>query len=417
MNVNWTLEIGGTDFTSRVTGLDVRQRCGIAELGTMTASVQLLNNDGALTPRIGGTYSNVDWGSQLVELYADTTGVGNVLVFFGFMSDFALDDDGTNSVFAFTALDPFSAMGRAIEDDTSLTANPPAQPLDLAVENLLNNGTGAKTITGVPAPIPAGATSAAWRVDDVTASGQQIYQKWRHTDPGYYEDIVRNRMLTPAMSLLIPKEWDSTAEEHVAVIVQDGLNRSDRVDVSFGGSNLEVEVVRTGHNLQELTNMAAIYYRGTNGDGQSQNTTSTDAYGPRSVDFTQVEPCYEAGGTSPSSGAVLDAELFTDEWVERFGTYRYQAREVTTRASLNASHAQAFENLLNIDSLWGTGTVTYTPTGAASAITDTIVIAGKRIRANASDTRISVELLPAADFQSFVLNNSTLGVLDTNRLG
>jgi len=45
------------------------------------------------------------------------------------------------------------------------------------------------------------------------------------------------------------------------------------------------------------------------------------------------------------------------------------------------------------------------------------VISGRTIKATPGNTTITLDLLPAQDYQSFVLDSSTLGVLDTNRLG
>ena len=60
IDATWQIEIGTkgamTDYTSRVAGMNVKQRLGRARLGTGNAVVTMLNNDGALTPNAGGTY-------------------------------------------------------------------------------------------------------------------------------------------------------------------------------------------------------------------------------------------------------------------------------------------------------------------------------------------------------------------------
>ena len=95
IDATWQIEIGTkgamTDYTSRVAGMNVKQRLGRARLGTGNAVVTMLNNDGALTPNAGGTYSSVDWFSQLVRINCTVTdGVSSETanVFSGIVKDF-----------------------------------------------------------------------------------------------------------------------------------------------------------------------------------------------------------------------------------------------------------------------------------------------------------------------------------------
>jgi len=418
--VNWKVLSSGTDLTSRVRGMRIVQEQSLADIGRLEAVITFDNNDGAFTPNIGGTYSSVDWANQLIEIEADTfTGATYSLVFFGFPYDFVLDDDGTNSTFTIMCIDPFAAFGRCTTDEPSLTPNLPAQPLYLAIENLLNNGTGAKTITGVPAPVPAGATSAAWRVDDDTLSGQGIFQQYNYVE-GYYDDVIRNKMLPTGMSMLIPSEWDSSNEEYVLDCVMHGLMRTAGTPVYFGPTTLQAERVITGHNLEQLVNRAALYSSYvTYDDIEATNATSTAKYGPRSIEYTGTVVLWNQAGTPSPSTVRIDHQPYADEWVNRFGDYTYQAVQIQTRYSLqtNQTMRDNFEDLLKLSSLWSFGWVKYTPTGAVAELTDTICIARKQINVTPRDTAVIVDVLPARDFQSFVFDSALLGVLDENRLG
>ncbi len=413
----WRVEIGGVQHTSRVRGMYITQEQRIADIGKLEARITLDNNDGAYTPRIGGTYSNVDWANQLIEITCSFDGVGyNTTVFFGMPYDFNLEDDGTSSTFTLFALDPFSAIGRATTETADIIPNQPAQPQDLAITNLLNNGTGSKTVTGVPAPVPAGASSAAWRIDDQTRSGRGIFQQYSYVD-GYPSEIIRDRMLPTGMGVLIPREWDSVNEEWVGSLVMDDLVRNDATPTYITPTTLDVERVYTGHNLDQLVNRASLpnsFYT----DTEAENTTSENLYGPRAIEFTDCVPIWNKGGTPSPSTFRIDPQPYCDEWVNRFGDYTYQAIRIDTRHSLQgAGKRENFEDLLSVQALWNFGYVKYTPTGSATELTDNICITRKEIRATPSDTLVSLYVLPARDFQTFVLNGAALGVLNENRLG
>ena len=126
IDATWQIEIGTkgamTDYTSRVAGMNVKQRLGRARLGTGNAVVTMLNNDGALTPNAGGTYSSVDWFSQLVRINCTVTdGVSSETanVFSGIVKDFQLSDDGTNSMVQLKMIDMAGILGQT-ETYTSL---------------------------------------------------------------------------------------------------------------------------------------------------------------------------------------------------------------------------------------------------------------------------------------------------------
>ena len=111
-----------------------------------------------------------------------------------------------------------------------------------------------------------------------------------------------------------------------------------------------------------------------------------------------------------------------NRWATLFDAPVYAATALTVKLSSiiskcdNAAY-QSLANLLDIQSgLWNTAAVEYTPTGSAGQVTDNCLMFGRTINATPSDTTITVEFVPAANYQYFTLNSDVLGVLDQNRL-
>jgi len=111
-------------------------------------------------------------------------------------------------------------------------------------------------------------------------------------------------------------------------------------------------------------------------------------------------------------------------WANRYGTVRYIPDRITTSYKLLRARAvddgaalQAFIRLLSSGSaVWNRQAITYKGAGMTSSATFQTVNTGRRIYATPSDTRIELTLVAGADNQSFELDSSTYGVLDTNRL-
>jgi len=79
---------------------------------------------------------------------------------------------------------------------------------------------------------------------------------------------------------------------------------------------------------------------------------------------------------------------------------------------------QAFVRLLSAKTaLWNRQTITYKGAGMSSSQTTKTVTTGRKIMITPSDTRLELTVVDGIDNQSFELDSSTYGILDTNRLG
>ena len=54
------------DFTSRTLGFSTEMDVPYGSVGTSSLTLTLLNNDGALTPSGGGTYTSTDWFQKAI---------------------------------------------------------------------------------------------------------------------------------------------------------------------------------------------------------------------------------------------------------------------------------------------------------------------------------------------------------------
>ena len=98
------------NLTSRTYGATCATECQPGQFGRATASFDFYNNDGAMTPGGGGTYSSIDWFSMAIRITA-VTDAGLANCFAGIITDFELIDDGRNSYVRLSAVDAFTIGG------------------------------------------------------------------------------------------------------------------------------------------------------------------------------------------------------------------------------------------------------------------------------------------------------------------
>ena len=146
-------------------------------------------------------------------------------------------------------------------------------------------------------------------------------------------------------------------------------------------------------------------------------TTSTVAssdigiYGNRNVSFTN---------TFVGNQALSDA--MANNLVNRYSSIKFTPASLVITDKMvkancdDAAHSQWF-NLLSIaNGLWQKVLVTWTGSGAA-AQTVSCVVSGRSINVTPEQCTVSLTLISGADNQSFILDNTNFGKLDTNRLG
>lgn len=441
MSISWQLNLWNSDtssfidFTDRLQGFDVKQIAFPARLGTGNAIFQLSNYDGALTPNGGGTYDNIEWAKCFFNLYCTTPNDSHT-VFVGFAANFSFIDQDGVSVVEFDCDDPYAIIGRGLVEDGFVS--PSGTFFDYipeTIENYINRGALLKVDNGIKLPT-AGEPDAEANVIDVSATPSTIAYA-REQGEGRISERIQNGILPATMGVLWPGELQISAgvANWRAYCVGEGLSH----DNTYGGTRVEyaltesptgddllLNTARTGHNLTEITNAVNISVQ-AGGDVASaeyiaRNDDSAEKYGERGAVWSNHFEARNRGttGGGPAAATAIDMQPYIDAIVNRFSDYRFTAVKATTKQSQATSTAQQnrFGLLTDIrHGQWATVEVTYTPTATTTTHTDATVITRRRLRGTPADTTIELDLLPAIDYQSFVLDSPILGVLNQNRLG
>jgi hypothetical protein len=413
LTATWAVTFGQksttVDLTDRVVGMRVQQQLRLAQLGVGRAFVTLNNNDGALTPRNGGTYTSTDWFSYYMRVSCTISNGSSsytARLFDGMVSDFTVDDDGQNSYVTISADDFMTVAGRS--------------PVVAAATDIL---------------APFGATQA---ISSVLAT--QDYPALGGTDP---VTIVVGLRGSRARSMVVKTQNTVTAQaindqvlpagpiiawgsklvfagepgavydpDYRIVVVDVPYNPNSANDYVYEfddtptGTQLVANQVDAGWNIDEVRNSATVQSNVGFAPQTVNSAPSIDKYGKTAVSFTFVA----------SNSAALTLEDAT-EWANRWDTPVYAAR--TLRTSFKTIEAKAddaayerFGQLLDVeDGLFRQANVMYTPTGGSSGITDVCVIFGRTIEWTPRDTRITLRLVPASSYRSFALDSTTLGIL------
>lgn len=408
-----------TDFTDRCSGFSIRQNAEMSNVGIGTAKITLYNYDGALTPGAGGTYGSVDWFKQAVFIQGTISGSSLLLaeMFHGVVTGFDIEDNGVHSTVTLTCEDSVRYLGTDKETWTF--------GLVSLLDDGFTNTIATATEIGVNPP-KLGKPNALMSYFFVSPDNDNKIDS-TNASSGTVTDLLRNQLLPSYPSAY----WGGIIEEGVSgdtlysnCIVGGTLTRPtsdpdwfiERADLTFteqATTTGEIPFVRllVGFNNDNLVNQVFQKTSATGNEQSVADSTSLGDYGARTVTNTAA--------LNKTDAFALDA---ANNFLNRQNTPRYvPERMITTRSVLESAAAgtdEAIRALLDIRScFWNYSTVEYTPTGASTATTEGVVIVGRQISATPSDTTITLELLPAVDYQSFVLDSSTLGVLDQNRLG
>jgi hypothetical protein len=435
MSYSYTITVGTygafNDLTSRTLGFQIEQVCNVAQMGSGTLNIDLDNADGELTPNGSGAYAGFDWASQLFIVTAARPLETDFVLFHGFVVDVSLFDDGITSRLSLTVVDPYALVGRGWAEESNVSPSTSIwKNLPDALTDLLNVGTGAKLPTGgIPLPLVGADDSEALVNDVATVVGPYVTKDAAN---GYIESNISNGYLVPGISSMYPTlvSFDSSGGTVTALyeanVIGNGLTNDvrylgDRCEYAItesptpGSSELALNAVTTGHNLDELVNQVE-YVSGL--EYFASNQASLDLYGPRTVSFVDVPYVRVGSGTTPGNPGV-DPQTFADHWANRFSEYRWTAVRVNTKASQNTSTnaERALLQLLDVRyGQWVPVEVTYTPTGG-SQVTDVGIVRRRVISASPSDTVVMLDVYPAQDYASFTLDSDLLGVLNQNRLG
>lgn len=435
------LEVPGVqapvDFTNRTMGLSTRLRADIAELGSASCTIMLDNNDGALTPGGGGTYSQWDWHSKGIFINA-TVGAHTPTIFHGLVTDFRLEDDGINSFVQITGQDFMTVGGRAVQTQEIVGIGFSGYVGDFIAYTfqrvLVDFGGGDKLdFSGVPLPQwglpfksvgfesspPAGVLRGEeYRVRPYLTGDERVASDWLQTTIMPVGPSIAWPTTIEATGPTFPVPRYTSARYEFAFATGSFI-RSTSYTYKFAENTESGELpfrnLQRGWTVDELINKAKI--TGTQAQSSTfttheatvTNTDSEDLYGERAVTYNDI------------SLSLGDEQV--QQIAERFANPRSESRFVVQSLQVTSkmcdSHVggssaseQMWAELLDVSSgMWQVATVEFTPAGTSTTITEPVVIWARQIDATPEDVRVTLSFYPVQYTCGFLLDDDVLGVL------
>lgn len=408
VNITTRLQIGDVnglvDFTSRLAGFRIDQPIRLSRASQHQAVITLLNNDGALTPNAGGTYSSTDWFAQAIDIDVSTDGGASYAPLFnGIITDFEVSDNGTNSTVQIIAHDWLQFLGRATSS-ISVTSGPLGARIEYALEVL--------SVTSGEMPRFGGTSQAIINVESDSSTNAIVD----------IEGLIGRDLNNSLMASNLCAAWStdifvSTSTNFVTFkgnVIGDQLTTTaptiELVEGSPTAGQIPFSFVDVGYQFDVLVNRAEFTRDG--GTKQTaEDTTSIQKYGARTVISSRAS-------NSTDADALAAAQNIVNRQSNTTFTPRFVRLSKALVDGLTTTTGDNLETLLNATSCGFLPiTLEYTPTGAGSPTTTNCITFGRTITAVPGRFNVEIGLLPLVNFGSFVLDSSTLGVLDTNRLG
>ena len=400
------------DITSEVMSFNVNTQVSLAEIGTSKGSMLIKNFTGSFTPGGGGTYGNIDWFNQAVLINGTTT-VGGVptsfKLFHGIVDQFALDDNGINSYVTISFIDALTAGGRSATVSTAFVTGNASTKIEEFYEN---------TGVSAPAQMPTlGGTNTGYAVTTKLLTNDFAIQCTTSGIGNSLNSSIQLIITPNGPAMVIPTTITLTSPVFGCELIdytmtRNAANRTTFLfkDKTVSGTQLPIGDIVTGYDEDQLTNYVTTIDPTGTSTLTSFNAASTTKYGQRFRQYSQVGFASTAQQTTTN-----------DSWINRFGEITFAPEELTFSSkmvqSAAADAAEPFWNkILDIESvMWQPVQLTYTPTGCAQQ-TKMSVIQSRRISATPSDCQVTLGLLPAYQYQSFILNDTYLGILDSSRI-
>ena len=424
------------NITSSVLGFSLNQSVQIARVGSYNGYLHIDNNENIYTPSGGGTHASLDWFSMILDIRciindgstSTTANVAHMII-----NDIDFQDDGQQARVMLTLADFFSYAARDQVNEIDVTAD--YDTLDVVSQNILN---GVGGITAVPFPkfdAASDTVTAINKKNNVPAGSETAPGFWGiidEFDSGTAKDHLNAQVLPSGPAIIYPttasfagSTWTLNAGYINRLMTKESVSSTDHYRVFEFTADKTVDKfpmqkVSTQYNLVNTINQAsvqAVYPVTGEPANVSNDTTSQDTLGVRSVTYSKVIT-WSFGGATQANKAVIG-----DFWVNRFKDVTYTPQQLSillesVDTQMDSSSRQNYADFLSVATgLWSVAAVTFTPKGADAAKTYNCVIAGRQIFATPNSTTISLDLLPAAENQSLTLDKANVGILGENRLG
>lgn len=185
--------------------------------------------------------------------------------------------------------------------------------------------------------------------------------------------------------------------------------------IADDGTGLPFAELDVGYNSADRVNfvrMESLLFDPFGGTAtvEAKVTTSIEQYGVQSYSTTETE--HDTSSDVQTGAWQIANRLSTVRWLP----LRVRMSVGQFRGLADAVGADVAALLDHTSGLWNEAEITSTLTNASPTTTRTMIV-GRTINATPTDTMIELELVARIDFQPFVLDDSSDGVLGTNRIG
>lgn len=416
-------------LTLRTAGASAKTSLQPGKFGRGTATVDLYNNDGALTPGGGGTYSSFDWFTLGITIFVSTSS-GTVTVFEGIITDFDLTDDGRNSMVRITAVDGFT-VGGSSQTTVATGATSVNGDLNYWINSFYNGNSTYINSVGMPKiGNPTSSTSGTDVGINTSGMGTKNY-----SSSGRAGDFVNNVVMPSGPNFAWPTyitTGSSTTTYGYSSArlypIRSGAALKFTFKQSPTAGQFPIQDLRREFNSDELYNTSnlttiPIIADSTNYSTTASNSTSVGKYGTRQISLSSVLGASETG-TDSQTRTAAGGKAIAERWANTYSDSEFVTKSLvvtdsamTSLGLTGASSVTAYKDLLDIQTcLLQLSEITYKPTGASSNTTDYGIIMSRQVDIKPSDIKIRVVFM-VADRSAFILDNTYFGKLDQNRLG
>lgn len=429
-----TVEIGDktaiNDFTDRVQGAQIVTRLRIGDFGTNRAILTLRNDDGALTPGGGGTYGAVDWFSQAIFIEGDT-GNYQFTLFHGMITGFDLQDDGVNSTVTIEADDGLT-VGGSSATEIEITGSISAELESWLTISYNGFSDPDGFISGAQMPTLNNSTSSVDFAKVGVRGAESIFLATSlYSAVAPVRDFVRTVLMPSGPNIGWPTTIDLTTSNTNYKGIAANINPirasltalTFTLDESPSSGELPFRNLSRGYPADGMLNEAVMttlpeFSTGTVSTVTSTDVVSRDKYGTRAVQASSIMV-----GQAPTSPVA--AQEIANRWAHTYSSSEFVPRSfeiteamVVAAVGSSSTSEQAWSQLLDVSKgPLQQVAINFTPTGALSQQTESVITMSRTISVVPGDIRLTVECLPLDQAAPFILDSSTLGVLDTNRLG
>lgn len=428
------------DFTSRTLGFSTEMNVPYGSVGTSSLTLTLLNNDGALTPNGGGTYTSTDWFQKAIIInalcgdsyYSPPSTVE--YVFAGLITDFVLEDDGTQSTVTITAVDALTKLSQS--GKVTLPAPFSAYSVYTALTGSFSALTGWDA-TDSPFPKLGATTVGAFDVTQETDPNEVDYiQNDTALEFPTITDLLSNGICNTHNSIIYPYSiyFDGTEVKYGVRYFTSSKTGYNQETFTFTdvlpltGTKLTFTTIDLAFETPNLINRATATGSFTGATEQvSTSSTSQDSYGMRSFEMggllsmkKNVTMDNDASTENSAQNEVEDALSRCQENVQRKSASTFEPQSVSlsfgqvkkfgaeTVYPVNGAILSWLRILDPPQCFWHRLDLTWTGAGASSQ-TKSCMIVGRTIDATPSDVQVALHLDPYFKNHSFQIGVDRLG--------